>query len=178
MHTSGRTLLGALFRSLLLARSPGCTVVERRDLTPLSVNEVVIESTGSGRLLRVWTELPDGRQVADSLSKGQALITTDARDSEVSAALDFLLGGRPFISSSVVRQLAAQTQAAEPKWRPTPRQREVLKLVMLGHSNREIAEALVISPHTVRSHLQAICAELQVKSRGRLVAAALRLKLD
>ena len=47
----------------------------------------------------------------------------------------------------------------------TPRELEVLRLVAAGSSNREIAEALVISEHTVARHVQNIFAKLDVSSR-------------
>ena len=45
------------------------------------------------------------------------------------------------------------------------RELEVLRLVADGRSNREVAEALVISEHTVARHLQNIFAKLGVDSR-------------
>jgi DNA-binding NarL/FixJ family response regulator len=55
--------------------------------------------------------------------------------------------------------------------RLTSREREVLRLVAQGVQNDGIATQLSISPHTVRSHVQAILAKLEVKSR--LAAATL-----
>jgi len=54
----------------------------------------------------------------------------------------------------------------------TPRQWELLSLVANGHSNRQIARALVISPTTVRTHLENIYARLGVSSRTAAVAAS------
>ena len=47
----------------------------------------------------------------------------------------------------------------------TPRQLEVLRLVAIGRSNREIAAELVISEHTVARHVQNILATLRLRSR-------------
>ena len=59
----------------------------------------------------------------------------------------------------------------------TARELEVLRLVAAGKSNREIAEALVISDHTARRHLQNIFAKLGVSSRAAATALALRQRL-
>ncbi|GII52747.1 helix-turn-helix transcriptional regulator [Planotetraspora thailandica] len=52
----------------------------------------------------------------------------------------------------------------------TPREREVTECVARGHSTTEIARRLHLSPHTVRDHLKAVFAKVDVSSRGALVA--------
>jgi DNA-binding NarL/FixJ family response regulator len=59
----------------------------------------------------------------------------------------------------------------------TARELEVLTLVAAGHTNREIAAALVISPHTVRRHLQNIFRKLGVSSRAAATAFAFQHEL-
>jgi two-component system NarL family response regulator len=49
-----------------------------------------------------------------------------------------------------------------------------LRLVVGGRSNDGIAEALGISRHTVRTHLQNIMAKMLVRSRTELVSVAMR----
>jgi DNA-binding NarL/FixJ family response regulator len=56
----------------------------------------------------------------------------------------------------------------------TARELEVLALVSRGHTNRDIAAALVISPHTARRHLQNIFRKLGVSSRAAATAFAFR----
>jgi DNA-binding CsgD family transcriptional regulator len=52
----------------------------------------------------------------------------------------------------------------------TPREREVLRLVAKGQTNREVAHTLWISPHTVRTHLENVFEKLGVTSRAAAVA--------
>lgn len=52
----------------------------------------------------------------------------------------------------------------------TARQKELMLLVAAGHSNAEIAAAMVVSPHTVRKHLENIFERLGVTSRTAAVA--------
>jgi DNA-binding CsgD family transcriptional regulator len=54
----------------------------------------------------------------------------------------------------------------------TSREREVVALVALGLTNDEIAERLVVSLATVRTHVSRAMVKLQVRDRARLVAFA------
>jgi DNA-binding CsgD family transcriptional regulator len=60
----------------------------------------------------------------------------------------------------------------------TPREREVLRLVAAGRSNRQIAEALYISRKTASVHVSNILTKLGVRSRGEAAATARSLGLD
>ena len=56
----------------------------------------------------------------------------------------------------------------------TPRQRDVLRAMIRGHSNKLIARELDLSPATVKSHLKVVFAELGVHSRAEAVYVAAR----
>lgn len=60
----------------------------------------------------------------------------------------------------------------------TPREREVLRLLVAGRSNPEIAAALFVSPRTAETHVTHILAKLGVTSRAEAAAQAVRLRLD
>ncbi|MCS6800900.1 MAG: response regulator transcription factor [Chloroflexota bacterium] len=59
--------------------------------------------------------------------------------------------------------------------RLSPREREVLALITRGASNRQIARALGLSEHTVRTHVTNILAKLGLENRVQAAAAAIRL---
>jgi len=59
----------------------------------------------------------------------------------------------------------------------TPRQIDVLRMLVDGGSNKRIARALDLAPSTVKTHLEAIFERLQVNSRTQAVVAAARLGL-
>jgi PAS domain S-box-containing protein len=61
--------------------------------------------------------------------------------------------------------------------RLTPREREVLQLAADGLSTRDIAGLLIVSPGTVKTHLQHIYAKLDARDRASAVATAIRLGL-
>jgi DNA-binding NarL/FixJ family response regulator len=74
--------------------------------------------------------------------------------------------------------LAAALPADPPSARPggdlTPREREVLELLARGLSNKAIAEALSISEHTAKFHVNALLSKLGAQSRTEVVVRAAR----
>ncbi len=54
--------------------------------------------------------------------------------------------------------------------RATPREREVLQLVLLGYTNKGIAQQLGISDYTARDHVSALLKKNEVKNRAQLMA--------
>jgi DNA-binding CsgD family transcriptional regulator len=78
---------------------------------------------------------------------------------------DVLVLLRPHLAD-VLRRSSARAGAAD----LTPRQRELMQLVAAGRSNTEIARQLVVSPHTVRKHLENVFERLGVSSRTEAVA--------
>jgi two-component system response regulator DesR len=70
------------------------------------------------------------------------------------------------------------TQASEPTVPTlTEREREVLALIAGGSTNREIAGALYLSPHTVKEHTSALYRKLGARNRAEAVQRAQRLGL-
>lgn len=65
------------------------------------------------------------------------------------------------------------TQSGVPWSKLTPREHELLVLLCMGWSNRQIAEAESIGLETVKSHVVSILRKVGVKQRARLIAAAL-----
>jgi DNA-binding NarL/FixJ family response regulator len=59
----------------------------------------------------------------------------------------------------------------------TPRQRDVLTLIALGHTSAHIAERLNVAEETVRTHARNIAAALGARTRAHAVALAMRDEL-
>ena len=59
----------------------------------------------------------------------------------------------------------------------TGREREVLRLLLEGASNREIARRLVVSVNTIKRHVYNLCGKLGVQSRTQAIARARTLNL-
>jgi DNA-binding NarL/FixJ family response regulator len=87
--------------------------------------------------------------------------------------------GDALLSPSVTRRLIAQfaTRAKQPRPAPelaalTDREREVMALVGAGLSNDEIAERLVVSPATAKTHVSRAMVKLGARDRAQLVVFA------
>ncbi len=104
-------------------------------------------------------------------------LVKDAAEGELLTAIHEIAGGGRYVHPSLGAQLvaaeeeeaAAKTQAAP----LSPREREVLRLLALGHTNQEIARILVISVRTVETHRTRIMRKLGVETRAALVGYAL-----
>lgn len=92
------------------------------------------------------------------------------RERGVAGLLDALRSGERM--AAVATLPAPEPSPAAP--RLTPREREVLRLIAAGHTTREIAAALGISPKTVENHKQRIFARLGVQNQAHAVAIVMR----
>jgi DNA-binding NarL/FixJ family response regulator len=89
-------------------------------------------------------------------------------------ALRRVHAGTRFLPPPVARSLADRTPNSD----LSPREREVLSLMVHGKSNREIAVALEITEATVKCHVSVILARLEVNDRTQAVVAALQRGLE
>ena len=78
--------------------------------------------------------------------------------------------GQRSMPNWVAQRLATERQPTD----LTTREREILRLLAGGGSNRELAKTLGITPETVKTHLNSIRAKLEAKDRAAAVAIALR----
>jgi two-component system response regulator NreC len=111
-------------------------------------------------------------------------ILKDASPAELRAAIRTVGAGGEYFSPTVARRLAAAVRGeaatespGERLQRLTPREREVLALVTTGHTNREIAAHLRISPRTVESHRENLMKKLSLRTVADLTRFALHAGL-
>ena len=131
---------------------------------------------GLGMLRRKWPATPvvmlssdaTAKTVRQAMERGAAAFVSkaDTADNIVSVVEPLLQGLPP--APALPRPMAGEPQ------RLTPRQCEVLDLLCQGLSNKAIGRRLDLSENTVRGHVQAMLAVLQVSSRSEAVFAARR----
>jgi DNA-binding NarL/FixJ family response regulator len=175
-------LAGDLAEALrLLGLQPGFSLV----LLDLGLPD----SSGLGGLARVREAAPqvpvvvmsaDDRPdtVLSAIEQGAAgFIPKTASASALTDALRTVLDGRVALPPQVVPLLAQADAMDGTALGLSPRQLEVLRLLIEGRSNKLIQRELDLAESTVKTHLQAIFRRLEVNSRTQAVIAAARLGL-
>ncbi|MET8173946.1 helix-turn-helix transcriptional regulator [Streptomyces clavifer] len=130
-------------------------------------------SDSDGADARIVFVAPDGRKVTGADSRAAVVLLSGIRT---------VAAGESLLSPTATRALITRLLATpEPDSRLVPperlnalttREREVMALAAHGRSNTEIAEELVVSPLTVRSHVRRAMAELDAHDRAQLVVIA------
>jgi DNA-binding NarL/FixJ family response regulator len=100
----------------------------------------------------------------------------DAEADEVAAAIRAARRGEVHLDPVIAKQLTRSLVAPKPQTvnALTDREREVLVLVAQGLSNQQIADSLVISERTARTHVSHILGKLGVASRTQAAVLAIR----
>jgi two-component system, NarL family, response regulator NreC len=119
----------------------------------------------------------DPSYVREAFAAGASgYVLKEAADQEVVAAVREIAGGGSYVHPALgARMVAAEAHAraaaeADPL---SEREREVLRLLALGHTNQEIAKMLYISVRTAETHRAHIMQKLRLSTRAELVRHAL-----
>jgi len=170
----------------LLETDPDIAIVtdpSRADVTLLDLTDnddptlPPLPANGTRLLILIAESVP--ASLMAEVMAGEASVVTDAvsRDQLVSAlravAGGLMVRNRATVPSAVpVRARASPTDDQSDAL--TPREHDILRLLGDGLANRDIAEALGLSDHTVKFHLRSIFAKLGAHSRTEAVSAAVR----
>jgi DNA-binding NarL/FixJ family response regulator len=119
--------------------------------------------------------------LAAVLAGADGYLLKDSSDLNIGQqAVEALTGGAPLspsIATYMLRFLRGQqasSDADEDNLILSPREIELLQLLARGHSNKQAAAVLSISPHTVGDHVKSIYRKLGVSSRGEAMVRAYR----
>jgi DNA-binding NarL/FixJ family response regulator len=127
------------------------------------------------------TTFDTDQEVLGALRAGaDGYLLKDAGPSRLRSAVRAAADGEPVLSPAVTRQVMTHAAAAVPLTRDprlerlTLREREVLAALAQGEDNTTVAQAMRLSPETVRTYVSRILAKLGATSRAQLVAIAHR----
>ncbi len=136
----------------------------------------ILQAVPEARVL-VLSMQDDPRYVREAFEAGASgYVLKEAADTDVVAAVRAVAAGERYVHPTLgARLVAAETEerrraSADPL---SDREREVLRLLALGHTNQEIAKMLYISVRTAETHRAHIMQKLSLKSRAELVRYAL-----
>ncbi len=132
----------------------------------------------------VLTTYADDSSIFSALEAGaMGYLTKDADAREIQEAIRTVHGGEALLDPAVQLRLIQQVRATgvrnvapEPALPDglTPREAEVLGLIAEGLNNREIAQRLVVSEATVKTHINNIFSKAELRDRAQAVVYAMR----
>ncbi|MPZ60974.1 MAG: response regulator [Propionibacteriales bacterium] len=148
-----------------------------------ALQEVTAEPALDGVRVVMLTTFELDEYVFEALRGGASgFLLKDSEPADLLQAVRVVADGGSLLAPSVTRRVIAEfagqrTPAAAPHPeldRLTEREREMVAWVATGRSNDEIAEALVVSPATVRTHVSRAMIKLHARDRAQLVVFAVQ----
>lgn len=172
--------------AVALARSCGPTVVLMDIRMPVldglaATREIVASPDLSDVKVLILTTFETDEHVFEALRAGASgFLVKDTEPAELIQAVRVIAGGEALLSPGITRRLIAEFAAQPARRRQSPaeleeltaREREVMALVAKGLSNEEIAERLVVSPATAKTHVGRAMMKLHAHDRAQLVVLA------
>jgi DNA-binding NarL/FixJ family response regulator len=136
----------------------------------------ILQAAPKAKIL-VLSMQDDPSYVREAFSVGASgYLLKEAADTELVQAVHEVGKGRRYVHPVLGARLAAAEAEAEARAAADPlseREREVLRLLALGHTNQEIAKMLYISVRTAETHRAHIMQKLRLSTRAELVRYAL-----
>ena len=164
-------------------RAPALVLMDIRmpRLDGIEATRRIVAEVGPATRVLMLTTFGHDEYVYESLRAGaSAFLLKDAPPEELLSAIRIVAGGDALLSPPVtravveafVRSSPARPELTEALGELTAREREVLELIARGRSNAEIAEALVVSEATVKTHVGHVLMKLGVRDRVQAVIFA------
>ena len=140
---------------------------------------------GERRIVMLMTSQSDDSVFGALRAGATGLLLKDTQPTELLAAVRAVAEGDALLAPAVARRVVADflTRPERLACMPeeldelTAREREVLRLLARGLTNAEIAEALVVEPSTVKSHVARVLAKLGLRDRVQAVVFAYEIGL-
>jgi RNA polymerase sigma factor (sigma-70 family) len=149
-------------------------------LDGLEATRRIVAEAGDATAVLVLTTFDLDEYVYEALRAGASgFLLKDTPAEQLIAAIHTLAAGEALIAPAITKRLIAQFARAAPATDSTaaleeltPREHEVLLLIARGLSNAEIAEELVLSEATVKTHVKRVLSKLGVRDRVQAVVLA------
>ena len=144
--------------------------------TGIEATPAVLKEAPETKVL-VLSMQDDPHYVREAFSAGASgYVLKEAADAEVVDAVREVSGGGRYVHPALGARLVAAEAEERARADEDPlsdREREVLRLLALGHTNQEIAEMLYLSVRTVETHRAHIMQKLRLSTRAELVRYAI-----
>ena len=135
----------------------------------------VRQLTSHTQIIALTSYTDDARVIAVLRAGALGYVRKDAAPDILLAAIRAAACGQSLIDPAVAGVVLQDLSRSEkPKVALSEREQDVLRQVVLGRTNREIAEAMMVSPETVKSHVGNILAKLHLTHRAQVVVYALK----
>jgi two-component system, NarL family, response regulator LiaR len=131
----------------------------------------VIERRPEVKVIALTASIDEARMMGVLRVGAAGYVRKDAEPETLLAAVRAVARGKTYIDPSVSSEVL---HASAPHDDLTRREREVLRRLALGLSNKEIADALCIGEETVKTHVGSVLSKLQVENRAQAIVQALR----
>jgi DNA-binding NarL/FixJ family response regulator len=164
---------------LTAARAPDVVLMDLRmpRVDGIEATRRIGEARPEARVIALTTYADEPTVLSALRAGARGYLTKDAGAEEIEAAITAVARGEaaldPAVQAHVLAGLAEGGEQALPDGL-TPREAEVLTLIAEGLTNAQIAERLVVSQATVKSHVNRVFAKAGVRDRAQAVAYAYR----
>jgi len=153
------------------------------DLEPENSGFSALPAIGGGLAMVALVDEPQPGWTAQALRSGvKAILPRDAGMDEILPAIQAAYAGLVLLDPEVARSFAARVRpSVAPRMTAseelTPREVEVLRMLAEGLGNRQMAQRLGISDHTVKFHVSSILDKLGASTRTEAVTMGIRMGL-
>lgn len=152
--------------------------MEMPDLSGVEVAKALSKEQTGCKVLAL-SAYDDPQYIRSLLSLGAAgyLIKEEAPEFIIEAVQGVWRGQEGWLSRKVAAKMSSWTRDNQPDYHLTPREKEVLHVIVQGKTNQEAGLMLGISDRTIEKHLESIFAKLGVSSRVEAAVLAVREEL-